>query len=308
MVREEKITYARSYTAELVVKYKGIAGVVLGGSVARGNDLPISDIDICCFIDDDQALLPIEKHAENNLYIDIDQRRVSELTEPDFGDDSYFCGYMHDALVLYDRDGDIAKCQASARENLSSSAHREKQLTSLRESVERNRNNLMASAKVHNAREACRASIFAAWSLSDLMLVARGISPGGARGLSRLSIAWPEAADAIITFEGFATLEESQIARLVDCYRGIADTGSFFTIWFEKVKWMLVNGYRPDAFHALWIALGLRIKDAKVREIGVSTGDLERACSQWLDTIDWNWDTVKHKAVELENLTDRFCH
>ena len=70
---------------------------------------------------------------------------------------------------------------------------------------------------------------------------------------------------------------------------------------------MLANGYRRDALHALWIALGLRIKDARARDIGVSPEDLDRTCSQWLDTIGWDWETVSGKAGELPSLTDRFC-
>ena len=139
------------------------------------------------------------------------------------------------------------------------------------------------------------------------MLVARGVSPGGARGLARLASAWPEAAEAVVAFEGIAHLSPDRVTQLVSTYRRIADTGSFFTTWFQKVEWMLANGYTPDALHALWIALGLRIKDAKARDIGVRSEDLELACSQWLDTIGWDWDTVNSKAGELQRLMDRFC-
>ena len=100
---------------------------------------------------------------------------------------------------------------------------------------------------------------------------------------------------------------ESRIARLLETYRRVADTGSFFTMWLKKIEWMLANGYRPDALHALWIALGLRVKDASAGDIGVADRDLERACSRWLNTIGWDWETTGSKAAELRGLTDRFC-
>jgi hypothetical protein len=37
----------------------------------------------------------------------------------------------------------------------------------------------------------------------------------------------------------------------------VSERPSFFEMWLEKVKWMFNNGYEPDAFHVLWIALGL---------------------------------------------------
>lgn len=307
MDREQKIAYARRYSADLVAGHQGIAAIALGGSVARGNDLPISDLDLWCFVDSDSHPLPIKKHSDGDLYVDVAQRPASELTGTAAADDSYFCGYVHDALILHDRDGDLAKCQARARKHLSSPVHRERQLATVRESVERNRGNLAASANAHDAREACRTSIFAAWSMSDYMLVVKGVSPGGGRGLARLCVAWPEAADALIAFEGLVALQEDRVVSLIECYRGIADTGSFFTIWFEKVEWMLANGYRPDALHALWIALGIRLRDAKERNIGLKPEGLDQVCVRWLETIDWDWDTVSHKAVELQTLAERFC-
>ncbi|KKN08719.1 hypothetical protein LCGC14_1053860 [marine sediment metagenome] len=303
MNREQKIAYATRYAAELVARHAGIAGIVLGGSVARGNDLPISDVDLWCFVDDAHRPLPVEKHSEGDLYIDVDQRAASELVRLDVADDPYFCGYVHDALILFDRDGDVGKCRNRARQYLAAPLHREKQLASIRESVERNHKNLAASAQAHDAREACRTSIFAAWSLCDYMLTAKGVSPGGARGIARLAVAWPDAANALIEFEGAEQMDQPQIDSLIQTYQTVAGAGSFFEMWFSKVKWMFANGYGSDALHALWIALGLRIKGAPndLRDL------LDVASSHWLDTIGWNWDTVLAKSHQLRGMIDRFC-
>ena len=303
MNREGKLGYARRYAAELVEQHSAIAGIVLGGSVARGNDLPISDIDLWCFVDESDHPLPIHKHSAGDLYIDIEQRLASELTQPGTTNDSYFCGYMHDALVLWDRDGKVARCQARSRQALASPREREKKLDSILEAVERNRNALAASSVTHDAREACRTSIFAAWSLCDYMLTAKGVSPGGARGIARLAVAWPDAADALIEFEGVGRMDQLQIDDLVQIYQTVADTGSFFEMWFSKVKWMFANGYGPDALHALWIALGLRIKGAPDDLIN----QIEAASLRWLDTIGWDWDAVLVKSHQLRRMIDRFC-
>ena len=303
MNRHQKIAFAAHYAADLVANHAGISGVVLGGSVARGNDLPISDVDLWCFVDDATYPLPIQKHWSRDLYIDIEQRPASELTQVDVANDSYFCGYMHDALVLYDRCGDIENCRRRARRCFFSPQHQARHLASIREGVDRNRGNLEASAETQDAPEACRAGIFATWSLCDYMLVARGISPGGASGIGRLLVAWPQAANALVEFEGVSHLASPKIEHLVQTYRSVADSSAFYQMWFSKIEWMLANSYKPNALHTLWIALGLRIRGAPddLRDqIGV-------ASSRWLHTIGWDWDTVLAKSGELQALIERFC-
>lgn len=301
--RDEKIEYARRYAAELVEQHPGIAGIVLGGSVARGNDLPISDVDLWCFVDERDHPLPVRKHSAGELYVDIEQRPASELTQSNTIEDSYFCGYIHDAMILYDRDGNVGRCQVRSIEAIRSPHLRKKQLASILESVERNARALAASAEARGAREACRSAIFAAWSLCDYMLTARGISPGGSRGIARLTVAWPEAADALMDFEGFVLMDHSHFDGLNRIYRSVANTGSFFATWLEKVEWMFANGYTPDALHALWIAFGLRIKDAPED----LNEQLDLASSQWLETIGWDWNTVQAKSHQLRELSDNFC-
>ncbi len=55
MTRQQKKNYAKAYAQELMESYNQIDGFLLGGSVARGNDLPISDIDIWCFLKEGSA-------------------------------------------------------------------------------------------------------------------------------------------------------------------------------------------------------------------------------------------------------------
>lgn len=307
MDRAEKIAYARRYCRELVARHPGIAGIVLGGSLARGNDLPISDVDLWCFVDESAHPLPVGKHSAGDLYIDIDQHPSDLLVRADIGEDPYICGYLHDAVILHDRDGQVHRCQERARACLGSPSYRKAQLCSIRANVERNYGEFAASLRARDACETCRSSIFAAWSLCDHMLTAKGVSPGGARGLARLADVWPEAASAIVGFEGSADVECAQIDCLLDTYRSVADTSPFFEMWFDKVEWMFAHAHRPDALHALWIALGLRIKDVRARTADCGCDRLAGAAERWLDTVGWDLSTKRQKLHQLGDLIDRFC-
>ena len=308
MEREEKIEYATWYCQGLVAKYSGIVGVILGGSLVRGNDLPISDIDLWCFIDDSDNRLPIEKHTVEGVFIDIEQHPSELLTRVEIGEDPYICGYLNDAMILFDRDGQVHDCQRRVRAYIDSPTFRKAQLSSIRASVERNYRAFSSSLETRDAGETCRSSIFTVWSLCDYMLAVRSISPGGARGLARLAGIWADAANAIVEFEGSTEMDGAQIDSLRDTYLGVADRSPFFEMWLEKVEWMLANGYRPDAFHALWIALGLRIKDARAHSGDYYDNELEKASRRWLATIGWDHLYRRKKLVQLRELIDLFCH
>lgn len=307
MERKEKIDYAMRYSHELAAEHSVIAGIILGGSLARGDDLPISDIDLWCFVDESAYPLPIEKHSAGGVFIDIEQHSSEMLISTEIGEDPYVCGYFRDAVILFDRDGQTEECQKRVRAYLVSPSLRRAHLSSIRASVERNFKAFSASIEAQDASEVCRSSIFAIWSLCDYLLTARGVSPGGARGLARLAGVWPDAANPLVEFEGFADMDHAQIDCLHNIYLNVADRSPFFEMWFQKVEWMFANGHRPDAFHALWIALGLRIKETKVHSSDLSYSQLETACERWLTTIGWDHLTGQRKLNQLRELIDLFC-
>ena len=87
MDREEKLRLAHQYSADLFDRHPEIAGIALGGSIARGNDLPISDIDLWCFVDDTAASLSIEKPSDAGVKLDVEQYPTDLLTKPEITED-----------------------------------------------------------------------------------------------------------------------------------------------------------------------------------------------------------------------------
>jgi predicted nucleotidyltransferase len=305
--REQKIELAHQYGHTLVEAHPAIRGLILGGSVARGNDLPVSDIDIWCFADETGESLPIEKHYAAGIYVDIEKQPTAVLRDRTFLQDPYICGYLYDAIILFDRDGEVRACQRRAREHMASPAVRQEQLRPVRAGIERNYGEFHRSIQANDASETCRASIFAAWSLCDHALIDRGVPPGGARGLVRLAVVWPGACQALTDLEGAAQLDGDQAAHLIAVYEQVADRSSFFGIWLDKVKWMFANGCTAAAFHALWIALGLRIKDARGNADARLHSELDAASRQWLTIIGWEGPVLRGKLNLLRATIDAYC-
>ena len=287
--------------------HPAICGLILGGSVARGNDLPISDIDLWCFVDQTGEALSLVKHYTQGVYVDIEKQPVAILRDGTFLQDPYMCGYLGDAMILFDRDGEVRACQQRAREHMASPAVRQEQLRSVRASIERNYGELCKSVQAGDASETCRTTVFCVWSLSDHMLTERGVPPGGARGLARLAAVWPDACRALTGLEGSAYLDGEKVSRLLTTYQQVADRSSFFAMWLEKVVWLFANGYAADAFHALWIALGLRIKGAKGNPDDRLHSDLDAAAREWLAIIGWVGPVLEGKLGQLRAVIDTYC-
>ena len=287
--------------------HPAICGLILGGSVARGNDLPISDIDLWCFVDQTGEALSLVKHYTQGVYVDIEKQPVAILRDGTFLQDPYMCGYLGDAMILFDRDGEVRACQQRAREHMASPAVRQEQLRSLRASIERNYGEFRRSVQADDAGETCRAAIFCAWSLSDHMLTDCGAPPGGARGLARLTTVWPDACRALTDLEGSSRLDDGQMRSLIAAYKQVADRSSFFGMWLAKVEWMFANGYTADALHALWIALGLRIKGARGNPDAQLHSDLDAASRQWLTIIGWEGSALRSKLGLLRETIDAYC-
>lgn len=307
MDRKQKLELAHQYSAALFERHPEIAGIAVGGSMARGNDLPISDIDLWCFINDTPAPLSIEKPSAAGVKLDIEQYPADLLTKPEVTEDSYFCGFLNEALILCDRNGLVAKCQERVRASLTSPKNKREQLRSIRASVERNYEEFRVSLETGDAREACRASIFATWSLCDHMLTDRGASPGGPRSIARLAIVWPDAYDALVKFESINPPGDPEANLLIDTCLLVTEPSSSFAGWIDTIRWMFANGYESDAFHILWIALGLKIKSAKTSPTDPYYSQMTTAAKKWLDIIGWDKPTMGAKLHLLRQIIDKYC-
>jgi predicted nucleotidyltransferase len=84
-----------------------IVGITLGGSYARGNATPYSDLDLACFYKDEASLLPHQLLYRNGLLISINTRTVAsiraDLTKPE---KAIFLAVTRRRILL-DKDGSV---------------------------------------------------------------------------------------------------------------------------------------------------------------------------------------------------------
>jgi predicted nucleotidyltransferase len=301
--RQRKIEAAQRFASSISEDHQQIVAIALGGSVARGNDLEISDIDLWCFVREGAAP-SIEKPP--GVRLDVEQYPASLLTRPDT-DDSYFCGFISDARILLDRNCLLASCQESIRGNLADPEVKRARLVPIRESVERNFTEFEAAIHSGDPRVACRASAFAAWSFSDHLLTDRGSAPGGPRGIARLAAIWPDAYEDLVSFEAPSPPGTIDADRLIDICMASVE-GKFLAGWIVKARWMFTHGHEADAYHCVWLALALQIKaENDTPEDQTKDPKLTSAAQEWLDVIGWNRQIMMAKQRTLRKIIDRYC-
>jgi predicted nucleotidyltransferase len=86
-----------------------VIGITLGGSYARGNATPYSDIDLTCFYKDEASLLPQQLLYRNGLLISVNTRTVAsihaDLTRPE---KAIFLAATRRRILL-DKDGSVTE-------------------------------------------------------------------------------------------------------------------------------------------------------------------------------------------------------
>ena len=170
MNREDKIARARTYAAGLAVAHPSISAVILGGSLARGDDLPISDIDLLYFVPDRRpGAAHCQTRGRRRLYRHREPARPSCWPIPMHCATPTGCGYLADARVLYDRDGAASSLPARGYRRRAPPASIAP--SSFRRSARSSSATWLSCGAARTllpSAEVCRASIYALWTLIDL--------------------------------------------------------------------------------------------------------------------------------------------
>ncbi|MBN1582577.1 MAG: hypothetical protein JXA89_17845 [Anaerolineae bacterium] len=292
LTSSEKLAVARDYAAQLFNAYPAIDSIIVTGSVVRGQDIPVSDVDMGYVVKKGSPALPIQKGVHQGVYLDIEPLYVEDLALDTIANDAYVLGYIRDALILHDRCGHMADLKERIEKEGGNAAHKREQLAAIRQSAARNGDDFARAVQEHDAPEICRSVIFALWCFSEWLLVKHDRPPGGFRCLSRLKLA---NTDAFIQIAAFQDSLQKDSTRLGRFYPLVAQGIKADTFHVQKYTWMNQHGFKDEAFHMLWILLGLDIK-------GEKNEHNRKLAELWLKELAWDEAVLRHKAGELQDL------
>lgn len=135
---------------------------------------------------------------------------------------------------------------------------------------------------------------FMMWCLSDYLLPKYRSPAGGFRTLARLKMINTDA------YLDILKLQDS-IFRTKEELKSFSDLS--FSLWnVEKTEWMFDNGFKDDAFHTLWIDLGLKIKEVKLHPNVAANRQIAKCSEKWLKRLNWNEGVLYRKGKEMKDL------
>ena len=292
----QKVAIAKSYAARLLKEHPAIDSIIMSGSVVRGEDIPVSDVDLGYLVKRDTPILPVQKGFHQGVYIDIEPFYIEDLELSQVMKDGYVKGYIEGSLTLFDRYGTMAELKEQIERASQNPYHKREQLAAIQHRTVRNINEFTTAIDVSDAGEICRAAIFAVWCFAEFLLVRHNKSPGGFRCLSRLKMVNTDAFIEIAAFQDSLDRDRSNLNRFGDIYFGTKQANSYI---FQKYAWMNRHGFKDEAFHMLWILLGLALKDKQAKE-------RYEMAQRWLEELGWNEAILRKKHQELEDLIWRY--
>jgi predicted nucleotidyltransferase len=294
LTREERLARGNAIAGEWFDTYPQIESIYVFGSTVRGDDLPTSDLDMHYLIASDAERPPLKKEPRDGVMIDVEAYSREDLTVEAVLDDAYIFGLIRDAVILHDRTGYTTRVQQEALASDTPERTR-KRAAGLIEPVRRNCAGFGRAVETHDYGQLCKTAAFTIWCLADYLLAKRSQAVGGFRTFPRVKAVDPEAYRRLIHLQDSSHRSAAALRSFSDLASGM---------WNQsKCDWLFRNGYKDEAFHMLWICLGLELKALDKDPDADCVEELTRRARGWLDRLGWSTRTaLRAKAHEMAQL------
>ena len=146
-----------------------IESIYAFGSTVRGDDLPVSDLDMHYVVPRGAGPLPLEKATRNGVFMDMEAFAMEDLTVEAVLGDAYVFGLVNDCNILFDRTGFMTELKRKVMEN-DSPEHSRSRVRKLVEPVRRNLDRFGSAIGTMDHAELCKSSGFMMWCLADYLL------------------------------------------------------------------------------------------------------------------------------------------
>jgi hypothetical protein len=256
------IEIARQYLEELLSQRQDIVAVWIGGSVARGEETALSDIDLQLMVagSGDMNRAGLDTWREG-IYIEaglVFQQEYADLEA--VLNHPVKATHLNDALILYDPTGFLTQLQQAVRPLYMQPQWLDKRvsfwLDTMRTALTQFRESVIAA----DALRLCAALGMFTFGCSSIPLLRAGITPSSSRGLLLLGPVDPLLTAQLAVFEGSTHMTASDVLALESllqemipfCNASFGQLPMYFT---KKTQWMAQHGQYQEALHAMWLLM-----------------------------------------------------
>jgi hypothetical protein len=304
-VPTDALAVARALVSETLASDPSVLAAVVGGSVARGDATPASDLDVRFIVDvpDADRVGGTEWFEWRDcVFVDAAYERLAKYADTESAlADPYFAGSIREALILHDQDGVLAEAQADVRERFGEPRWLAARLAQLTQPIERNARDLRPAAAERDHVTVARTAIFALWTVCDALLVLELRSPSWVRSLQKVGDVRPADRNRIVALEGTEALTPERARDLIPLFRRVAgpEPGLLMDFVVGSVEWMIDAGLHREAVHGLWATFALTVGGLWESDDPAARRLAESTCSEWLSLLGWSDAELPARAEAL---------
>lgn len=267
-----RIAIARQYVEELLRQRNDIIAAWIGGSVARGEDTTLSDIDLRLMVPGTGSMNRAEFDIwREGIFIEgalVFQQRYANpeavLNDP------YRATEIHDALILYDSTGFVMQLQQAVRSVYMQPQWLGKRLAYFLESARASFADFRKAVEAIDARRICAALGTFAFDCSSIPLLRAGITPSSTRAPLQLAPIAPALKTQLAELEGSTQLNAADVLALEPLLREAsplfdASWGQESEYLIAKTLWMAQQGQHQAALHVAWVHISIAAGDCLQR-------------------------------------------
>jgi predicted nucleotidyltransferase len=319
---DNRIELAKKFIQEQIRKRDDIIGAIVTGSVSRGEAVESSDLDM---------LIIVSGNVEGNKGGGVDTWKEGVYIDAkivlggDFADieevlqNPFRATQINDGLILYDPTGFFSQIQKEVRLNFMAPKWVRMRVQFWLKSARKHMSGLQESVEVRDPLGICEHVGGILWAFTSVPLLRLGITPGNASSLVRLGETSGKLKERICEWEGSSKMNVDDILGFLSLIlEGVSfmDSSRWGILPTEhvvnKIKWMASNDLPREAFHVLWIGMGVLAQEWRKSEDAWIKSKGSELTQRWLENIGWGEKVVLKEKIrmaeailkEIEELAD----
>jgi predicted nucleotidyltransferase len=257
-----RIEIARQYVEELLCQRQDIVAVWIGGSVARGEETALSDIDLQLMVTGTGEMnrAGLDTWREG-IYLEAGLVFQQEYADLEMVLNNPFkATHMNDALILYDPTGCVTQMQNAVRPLYMHPQWLGKRLAFWLDNVRTSLARFRQAVTAGDLLELCAALGWFTFGCASIPLLHAGITPSSTRGLLLLGRAAPTLKAQLAELEGSTQMSAADVVALEPLLLemiplGDASFGQLPLYFTKKTLWMAQQGQYQEALHPMWLMM-----------------------------------------------------
>lgn len=300
---------AKTFVQQKLVERDDIVGVLLVGSVARGDATEFSDVDLRVIVEQTDGNWLSRDGLDSwidGIYIDAGLVAKDTYAAADkvLKNPTVACD-LNDAIILHDTANFLSNTQQEVRAKF---MHPKWIGSRINPHMDRLPVHIAAIQSAIEADDPLNLCIHAGrlmYRLALIPLFVHGLSPSSTRTLVQLEQISKPLVQKFYELEGTngVTLDRANagisiLAQLTKI-SGAEKWGALPEYMVQKTSWMVEHSMAHAALHTAWLNCGFRIKDCLDTEDSTVIAEAMALTKDWLSLMQWDGENVSHEKFSM---------